>query len=224
MADPAAGATPRALSAGDRRRGIRHRREAAVRLAAHRQHRRRAQARAARAPRIDLGSVRALARQSAAAADVHVDGHGVHRCDRERRAARQNAHVAPDTSRRLRARHRLRGDAHDRRHLHAHRHRSPRAADFDVQPVAGDRAAAARAHLVRIGLRQHRVRDHPFGAVGGRAQRALGLSRRFRTRCGWWAATTGSPAFATSARSSFRRRSRASSPGSRWAGRSRGAR
>ena len=69
----------------------------------------------------------------------------------------------------------LRGRADHDRHLDADRHRSARAADVDVQSAAGDRAAAARADLVRAGLRQHRLRDHPFGAVGGRAQHAFGL-------------------------------------------------
>ncbi len=61
-------------------------------------------------------------------------------------------------------------------HQLAHRHRFPRDADLDVQSVAGHRAAAAGADLVRPGQRQPGVRADPFGAVGGRAQHAFRVS------------------------------------------------
>ena len=92
----------------------------------------------------------------------------------------------------------LRGAADGRRDLVAHRHRPAGAADVDVQSAAGDRAAAARADLVRAGLRQHRVRASSTRCCGRSRSTRIPASCRCRTRCGWSAATTGSPGSATS--------------------------
>ena len=86
----------------------------------------------------------------------------------------------------------LAATAHHDRGLDAHRHRSARDADRDVQPAAGDRAAAARAAVVRARATEPRLRDRAFGAVGGRAQHALGLPVGVARRCAWPATTTGS--------------------------------
>ena len=97
------------------------------------------------------------------------------RGDPQRRAAGQGVDVDQGAAGRVRGGNTLRRGPHDRRHHDALRHRPPRAADLDVQPAAGDRAAAARADLVRARRRQHRVRAGALGAVGGRAQHALGF-------------------------------------------------
>ena len=110
----------------------------------------------------------------------------------QRRSAGQGADVAARAADRLRARHSLRGRADDGRHLDAHRHRSARAPDVDVQSVAGDRAAAARADLVRPGQRQHRVRASSIRCCGRSRSTRTRASCRCRTRCAWSAATTGS--------------------------------
>ena len=60
----------------------------------------------------------------------------------------------------------------------AHRQRPARDADLDVQPAAGDRAAAARADLARPRQPEHRVRARACGDVADRAEHALGLPRR----------------------------------------------
>ncbi len=93
----------------------------------------------------------------------------------QRAAGPAHAHLLADPA------HRLCGRARDRRHLHDAGDHHPRRHGFPLDPhrhvqsAAGDRAAAARAAVVRAWRQEPRIRDHPFGAVGGRAQHALGL-------------------------------------------------
>ena len=119
----------------------------------------------------------------------------------QRRAPVARRRVPQGPAHRLLDRHRARGAARHHRHHHAHRHRPAGDAHLDVQPVAGDRAAAARAHLVRAGHRKHRLRAGALGAVGRGAQHALGLPLGLDDACAWSGAITASRDSATSARS-----------------------
>src|SRR5206468_3856983 len=78
----------------------------------------------------------------------------------------------------LRRRHCAGRHLHHSRDLHPDRHRFPRNHHGDVQPVAGDRIAAAGADLVRPRQWQPRLRADPFGAVAGRAQHPFRLQER----------------------------------------------
>ncbi len=146
------------------------------------------------------------------------------RGDRRRRTARQGMDVDQGAAHRLQRRHRARRAADGRGDHLARRHRPARDAHLDVQSAAGDRAAAAGADLVRAGQRQPGLRADPLGAVGGGAEHA------FRIPVGVEHAAHGGPQLRTARlalrrhASSSRRRSRAFSPGSRSAGRSRGER
>ena len=130
---------------------------------------------------VDLGGLRALPRQPAAVPDLHRHARGVLRA--HRRAATLPAQAWTSIKVLLMGyalgivlAALLTALAID----DAHRHRPARDADRDVQPAAGDRAAAAGADLVRPRQRQPRLRAGALGAVGGRAQHAFGLPRRCR--------------------------------------------
>ena len=72
---------------------------------------------------------------------------------------------------------RVRGAADGVRERLAHRRRPARDADGDVQPAAVDRAAAARADLVRPRRQQRHLRARARRAVGRRAEHVRGLPR-----------------------------------------------
>src|SRR5260370_23109048 len=78
----------------------------------------------------------------------------------------------------LRRRDRARRHLHHSGDLHPDRDRFPRDRHGDVQPAAGDRAAAAGLDLVRARQWQPRLCAGSFGAVGVRAQHPCRLQER----------------------------------------------
>ena len=91
----------------------------------------------------------------------------------ERRAAAARLVLDQGPADGLRRRH-VPGRGADRARDHLARRQRPAGnADGDVQSAARDRAAAARADLVRPRQRQPGLRADPFGAVAGGAQHAF---------------------------------------------------
>ena len=91
-------------------------------------------------------------------------------------------------------------------------------------PLTRHCAAAAGAHLVRVGRGQSGLRADPFGDVGGLAQYARRIPRRVDDRAHGWAQLQSDRACASSREFSSPRRFQAFSPASRSAGPSPGGR
>ena len=110
------------------------------------------------------------------------------------------------------------------RQRHAHRRRSARSADGDVQSAAVDRVAAAGDDLVRPRQRRHHLRAHPCRAVVGGAEYAFRLPRRQPDLAHGRSELRPVEPRLRHAAFSFRAHFRASSPASRSAGPLPGAR